>query len=175
MAKLQLRRLNLVLCLLIISSTACTAADAGQPTFSDEAFLDSVGMNVHLGTVGDRSNRFGVDRDLATTEGLLRELGVHHIRDVFWLNATKQHEAYNQLARSGIRSDLVIIRPKETNDSVQDCVKELKRKFPSMLLTLSRDRTNLMGICDELIIQTVQNYSSSISEISTTQLKATKC
>jgi hypothetical protein len=94
-------------------STTSKAAPASAPTpvwtGSTEApraadtFVDSVGVNTHLCTPGSL-----YDGSYTTVSGLLKKLGIRHIRDTMTFNAWQPYYTrLSQLASYGIHGDMV--------------------------------------------------------------------
>ena len=85
-----------------------TAAGPTEPALSADAFVDSVGVNVHLSyTDTSYANFSGVQNALQT-------LGVRHIRDGLIDTAwTPYYDRLNQLGQAGIKATL-ITSPNET-------------------------------------------------------------
>jgi hypothetical protein len=95
-----------LLTLLFLFGIAFLAAslrvDNKEPAVSADAFVDSVGVNVHL-HFGDTP--YG---DFASVENSLKSLGVRHIRDgLIDTTWTPYYERLNTLGRLGIKSTLI--------------------------------------------------------------------
>lgn len=101
--------------LALVSLTACSpvgtgeaaqvpaAQEAGLPT--TQQFVDSVGVNVHL-YYDDTGYR-----DTAAVKARLLELGVRHVRDGLVVGRPAFYRALEDLAASGVRSQLVMGSP----------------------------------------------------------------
>jgi hypothetical protein len=102
-----------LLTLLFLFSIAFLAAslpvDNKEPAVSADAFVDSVGVNVHL-HFGDTP--YG---DFASVENSLKSLGVRHIRDgLIDTTWAPYYQRLNTLGRLGIKSTL-ITSPKQSD------------------------------------------------------------
>jgi hypothetical protein len=102
-----------LLALLFLCSIALLAAslplDHKEPAVSADAFVDSVGVNVHLHFA---DTAYG---DFASVEDSLKALGIRHIRDgLIDTTWAPYYERLNELGRLGIRSTL-ITSPKESD------------------------------------------------------------
>src|ERR1700736_3740754 len=94
------------LTLLLLCSIAFLAAslplDHEEPAVSADAFVDSVGINVHLHFA---DTTYG---DFASVENSLKALGVRHIRDgLIDTTWAPYYERLNVLGRLGIKSTLI--------------------------------------------------------------------
>jgi hypothetical protein len=93
------RLAGLLACAALLGLPGAARADSARPA---DAFVDSVGVNVHL-TYGDTAyGRFSLVRDRLT------ELGVRHIRDGLCGSCGWQLDSLDTLASRGIRSDLIV-------------------------------------------------------------------
>ena len=95
-----------LLTLLFLCSIAFLAAslssDHKEPAVSADAFVDSVGINVHLHFA---DTTYG---DFASVENSLKALGVRHIRDgLIDTTWAPYYERLNDLGRLGIKSTLI--------------------------------------------------------------------
>ena len=78
---------------------------SGPPVRSAAAFIDSVGVNVHMSY--DNTNYSQVE----AVRARLRELGVRHVRDGIVLGRPDQYRALNLLADDGVRAQLILGDP----------------------------------------------------------------
>jgi hypothetical protein len=103
---------NLIIGLFSVGLTAAfLSADQAETAQSADAFVNSVGVNVHLHYT---NTPYG---DFQSVERALRDLGVRHIRDGLAETAwTPYYDRLNELGRSGIKGIFV------TNPSESDTV-----------------------------------------------------
>jgi hypothetical protein len=86
---------------------------------SASAFVDSVGVNVHMSYFDTAYNNWQQVRDK------LVALGVHHVRDAACVGCTAQRQRLLSLAASGIGVDFMMGRPGGTTGSLPDLVSML--------------------------------------------------
>jgi hypothetical protein len=79
--------------------------DDGHRAQPSDRFVDSIGVNVHM------SYEDTGYRDVAAVRAALRDLGVRHVRDGNALGVAGQYEALRELARDGLRVDLILGDP----------------------------------------------------------------
>lgn len=99
---------------------------ASQPAKSAESFIDSVGVNTHLGYFDTAYGDYPLIKDKLST------LGVRHIRDGAYLSSDPDYnrtiyDRYKDLAALGIRANL-IVDPRAEN---------LSRLYPSKLAEIA--------------------------------------
>jgi hypothetical protein len=83
----------------------CGDDPGGLPTRSAAAFIDSIGVNVHLSYT---------DTPYANVEAVrarLRELGIRHVRDGLVMGRPDQYRALKLLARDRVRTELILGDP----------------------------------------------------------------
>lgn len=97
--KVRIPSLTLAALASLLIAAPVAAADQARPA---DAFVDSVGVNVHL-TYGDTA--YG---NFALVRSRLKELGVRHIRDGLCGSCGWQLDSLDALAADGIHSDLII-------------------------------------------------------------------
>ena len=91
-----------------ILSTLASAPPSvpAAPVQSAHAFVESIGVNTHLGYTGTPYYRF------RKVEAALERLGVHHIRDAILLRRPDVDRRYRALAKRGIKLDALVGQPK---------------------------------------------------------------
>ena len=94
----------LVFCALI---TASIHAEEAEKARSADAFVDSIGVNIHLGYSDTVYHKFD-----EIVKPRLLEAGIRNVRDGLRADRKDVIEKLNTLAESGIRSDL-LVNPKE--------------------------------------------------------------
>jgi hypothetical protein len=99
--------LRLPACLGLAAALLCAlpGAASAEPARPADAFVDSVGVNVHL-TYDDTA--YG---DFATVRSRLDELGVRHVRDGLCGPCGWQQDRLLALAADGIHADLIVGTP----------------------------------------------------------------
>ena len=93
---------------------------ASRPASAAAAFVDSIGVNVHLSYL---STAYG---DFAAVRKALVDLGVRHIRDGACAGCRWLFPRYLELARLGIRATLIIGSPKHTTGTLADNLEALR-------------------------------------------------
>ena len=92
-----------LLALLILAGFRPLAAAEPQPATPADAFVDSLGVNVHLHYTDT------VYWDFGKLKAALKELGVRHIRDGLVYNGRKEYyERHRELGAAGVRSTLIV-------------------------------------------------------------------
>jgi hypothetical protein len=108
--------------MLAVTALAISPASAATVTAkSADSFVESIGVNVHLGYAGTPYTEH-----FATTEQRLEELGVRHVRDELYPNATAQYQAIHELATHGIKSTLILGDPTEPPAALGEMLGTLK-------------------------------------------------
>jgi hypothetical protein len=104
-----LRRLALsaVATLALTLATVSPAAGAGEPARSADSFVESVGVNVHLGYTDTVWGQFSQVRQK------LSELGVRYVRDGISQGRPDAYSRFRALATDGIKLDAVVGDPLE--------------------------------------------------------------
>jgi PASTA domain-containing protein len=101
------------------------AASAAKARTAD-SFVDSVGVNVHLGFFDTPYHG-----EFETVRQRLLELGVRHVRDELTPEADEaQYEALNELAAAGIRSTLILGDPGDGLAGVDALVDSVAAQLP---------------------------------------------
>jgi hypothetical protein len=85
----------------VLPITACQALSV--PARSADSFVDSIGIAVHLGYTDTPYKNYDT-----IIKPRLQELGVKHIRDGASIRNTSSLDKFNDLAKSGIKSTLVM-------------------------------------------------------------------
>ncbi len=102
---------------------ASLPSDHKVPAVRADAFVDSVGVNVHLHFA---DTTYG---DFASVENSLKALGVRHIRDgLIDTTWAPYYERLNELGRLGIKSTL-ITSPKESDVVLAEYPRRVPRSF----------------------------------------------
>jgi hypothetical protein len=70
-----------------------------------QAFVDSIGVNVHMGYTDTAYS------NLKAVRAALRELGIRHVRDGVVVNRPDEYAALNALGRDGVGADLILGDP----------------------------------------------------------------
>ncbi|HSS04167.1 MAG TPA: hypothetical protein VLK89_03125, partial [Solirubrobacterales bacterium] len=101
-----LRRLMLgVTTLTAVALAVASPATAGVPAQSADSFVDSVGVNVHLGYTDTAYGQFGQIRQK------LDELGVRYVRDGISQGRPDVYSEFRTLAGDGIKLDAIVGDP----------------------------------------------------------------
>jgi hypothetical protein len=79
--------------------------DSGQKATSADAFVDSIGVNIHM------SYNDTVYGDRRAIVDALRELGARHVRDGIVIDRVDQYSALRDIANHGIGVDLILGDP----------------------------------------------------------------
>lgn len=136
-----MRRLALASLAAAIATLALCVATAGAETArTADSFVESIGVNVHLGYYGTPyQDRF------EAVEERLEELGVRHVRSRLYPDAPGIYQALGELASEGIDSTLIVGDPSEEPSALE-----------AMLSTLG---TTLAGSVDA--VEGPNEYSTS--------------
>lgn len=108
---------------LFIASLLPALAGRAQNIHSADAFVDSIGLNIHL---IDSDSPYG---NFPAVESALRTLGIHHVRDGLidtqWM---PYFTRMNALGRDGIKC-IFITNPNETTELLQSYPERMKDSF----------------------------------------------
>jgi len=122
---MRISRPALVAALVVTCLGAPAPAPASEPVRSADRFVDSIGVNVHM-TYGDTAYR-NRTRLIET----LQEAGIRHVRDGLSYNTQYAYDAFNDLARRGIRTTFIMGDPSERHDTLEELLGTLKTKVPA--------------------------------------------
>ncbi len=110
------RSLLAVVASAVLASLALpVAAGAAVQARAADAFVDSIGIGVHL-AYSDTPYVF----QLATLRSRLEELGVRHVRDDLYPGREDQYERLRELAGAGIGSTLILGSPANGSAGLED-------------------------------------------------------
>lgn len=110
-----------LLAALVVTLTAAPSASAVSETaHSADAFVDSIGVNVHM-TYVDTAYR---ERSLLVDK--LTELGVRHVRDGLHKNTQYAYDAFNRLADRGIGTTFILGDPSGRGDTLEERLRALR-------------------------------------------------
>jgi hypothetical protein len=107
--------------LIALAVAATPAMAAPTPAAPAGSFVDSIGVNVHLGFEGTPY----VER-LPLVEQRLEELGIRHVRTGFYPAAPGIDAAIRELGAAGIGSDLIMGSPLETPGGLPRMLADVK-------------------------------------------------
>lgn len=102
-----------------ISPAAARAAADVRPA---DAFVDSIGVNVHM-TYGDTAYR---DRDRLVDK--LAQAGIRHVRDGLSWNTDYAYDTFNEMADRGIHTTFIMGDPSERRDTLDQLLTALRTK-----------------------------------------------
>jgi hypothetical protein len=106
---------------LIATLALCVATAGAQTAQTADSFVESIGVNVHLGYYGTPyQDRF------EAVEKRLEELGVRHVRSRLYPEAPNIDQALNDLAGDGIDSTLILGDPSEDPSALEAMLSTLK-------------------------------------------------
>lgn len=112
----------LVALALLLLPAASAAAVTARPA---DSFVDSIGVNVHLGFT---DTPYFEEYD--GVAAALEQLGVRHVRDVLYRDSSEdQYEAIDDLASRGIGSTLVLGSPADGASGLEELITSLKSKL----------------------------------------------
>src|SRR4051812_21597654 len=100
-----MRRASLLLVVVACQVAACGDSKSVTAVPTAEAFIDSIGVNVHMSYSDTGYAQTQLVRDR------LRQLGVRHVRDGIVINRPDQYQALNLLAAAGIHAQLILGDP----------------------------------------------------------------
>jgi hypothetical protein len=93
-------------CTLAIALTVGCSSGDRPPVYAADAFVNSVGVNVHMSYTGTPYTR------VSEVRRAVRELGVRHVRDGLVLDRPDQYSALRALAADGVRANLILGDPR---------------------------------------------------------------
>jgi hypothetical protein len=112
----------LLLGIVALGSSALAAAPAGAATARRaDAFVESIGVNVHLGYGGTPYTE-----SLPTLEQRLGELGVHHVRTGFLPGSATIDKGVEELGALGIGSTLIMGVPTEPSGALPQMLGDIE-------------------------------------------------
>ncbi len=88
---------------MLVNDTGGTQTTSGETARRADNFVDSVGVNVHLGYYG---TLYG--DNFSAIQSLLVGLGIRHVRDGIYPGQTNLCTDFSQLASHGIHSDFIV-------------------------------------------------------------------
>jgi hypothetical protein len=102
--------------------------DEGRRAQPAQSFVDSIGVNVHMGYTDTAYGRLGAVR------AALRQLGVRNVRDGVSIGREDQYAALRALGRDGVRADLILGDPlgRFGTGTVEQQVGTVKRELLSV-------------------------------------------
>jgi hypothetical protein len=110
------------LAVLVAAVTALAPASAGAVTAkSADSFVESIGVNVHLGYTDTP-----YVSSFSTVEQRLGELGVRHVRDGIAPGETAHYQRLHELAARGVRSTLILGSPSQSSSALPEMLAALK-------------------------------------------------
>ncbi len=95
----------------VVPLSAPAAAASGEQARSALDFLDSLGVNVHMGYNKTRYS------DVNATITALRQLGITHVRENIHITSQKAMPRIKTMLDKGIRFDFIVPRPDESGGS----------------------------------------------------------
>ena len=109
------------LCLFVLAAPAADAA-AAEPASPAHAFVDSIGVNVHM-TYLDTAY---ADRELLVDK--LSAAGIRHVRDGLSWDTDYAYATFNRLADRGIGTTFIMGEPRERNDTLEELLTALRTR-----------------------------------------------
>lgn len=102
---------------LMLGQPAGALADPASPA---DSFVDSIGVNTHTSYTDTAYSQFG------SVKSKLTALGVRHVRENLVAGRPDQYQALNDLAASGIKSDLILGDPSSGQAGLNALLSTLK-------------------------------------------------